>query len=169
MRGYAVTHRSTESPLREPTRIGSPSATLAHVSTPTVSALRERSLLGPAVVLAGVGVAWFTARALQLGDNGPTPCPWRTMTGLDCPFCGATRSAASLADANLVAALDHNALFVLVILPLAVLAWGIWVARSWRGQPAPVIANRTVLVLMGITLGWWVLRLAVPWLGSSAS
>ncbi len=163
-----MTDGSTESPRQEPARIVARSATLAPVSTPTSSALRERSLLGPAVVLAGVGVAWFTARALQLGDNGPTPCPWRTLTGLDCPFCGATRSAASLARGDLVAALDHNALFVLVILPLAVLAWGIWAARSWRGLPAPVIANRTVLVLMGITLGWWVLRLAVPWLGSSA-
>lgn len=125
-------------------------------------------MLGPAVVLAGVGAAWLTVAALRLGDTGPTPCPWRTLTGLDCPFCGATRSAASLARGDVVAALDHNALFVLVILPLAVVAWGIWAARSWRGQPAPVLANRTVAVLMAITLGWWVLRLAVPWLGSSA-
>jgi hypothetical protein len=125
-------------------------------------------MLGPAGVLAGVGVAWVTAAALRLGDSGPTPCPWRTLTGVDCPFCGATRAAASLAHGDVLTALDHNALFVLVILPLAVVAWGIWAARSWRGLPAPVIANRTVLVLMGITLGWWVLRLAVPWLGSTA-
>ena len=55
---------------------------------------------------------------------GPTPCPWRTLTGLDCPFCGATRAAASLAHGDVVGALDHNALFVLVILPLAVAGLG---------------------------------------------
>ncbi|HSO04653.1 MAG TPA: DUF2752 domain-containing protein [Candidatus Limnocylindrales bacterium] len=138
------------------------------MSISTAGAQRSRSMLAPAGVLAGVGVAWLTAAALRLGDSGPTPCPWRTLTGLDCPFCGATRAAASLAHGDVMTALDHNALFVLVILPLAVAAWGIWAARSWRGLPAPVIANRTVLVLMGITLGWWVLRLAVPWLGSTA-
>ena len=137
------------------------------VSTPTTEAARTRSLTSPVAVLVGVSVTWLAVAALRPGDTGPTPCPWRIVTGLDCPFCGATRAAASLAHGDLVTALDHNALFVLVILPLAVLAWGVWAARSWRGQPAPVIANRTVLVLMAVTTGWWVLRLAVPWLGST--
>ncbi|HYN56630.1 MAG TPA: DUF2752 domain-containing protein [Motilibacterales bacterium] len=138
------------------------------MGAPTDDGLRTRSVAGPAAVLAGVSVAWLAVAALRPGDTGPTPCPWRLLTGLDCPFCGATRAAASLASGDLVTALDHNALFVMVILPLAVLAWGIWAARSWRGQPAPVIANRTVLILMAVTTGWWVLRLAVPWLGSTA-
>jgi hypothetical protein len=138
------------------------------VSTSTASARRSRSLRAPVAVVAGVGVAWLAVASLGLADNGPTPCPWRTLTGLDCPFCGATRAAASLARGDIVMALDHNALFVLVILPLALVAWGVWAARAWRGLPSPVIANRTVLVLMAVTAGWWVLRLAVPWLGSTA-
>lgn len=162
-----MTDPSTESPPRTALPIGLGSANLSDVSISTASVQRSRSMLGPAAVLAGVGAAWLTASALRLGDKGPTPCPWRTLTGLDCPFCGATRAAASLAHGDVIGALDHNALFVLVILPLALVAWGIWAARSWRGQPAPVVANRTVLVLMGITAGWWVLRLAVPWLGST--
>jgi hypothetical protein len=171
-----VTDSSTESPPREArplTHCEAPpisacGATLADVSTSTDAAPRSRALVGPAVVLAGVGAAWLTAATLRLGDNGPTPCPWRTLTGLDCPFCGATRAAVSLAHGEVIAALDHNALFVLVILPLSVAAWGVWTVRAWRGQPAPVIANRTVMILMAVTLGWWALRLAVPWLGSSA-
>jgi Protein of unknown function (DUF2752) len=138
------------------------------VSTATASALRRRTLVGPAAALVGVGAAWLTAAAVGPGDNGPNLCPWRSLTGLDCPFCGATRSAASLAHGDVIGALDHNALFVLVILPLALAAWVAWTARAWRGLPGPVIANRTVLALMGLTLGWWVLRLAVPWLGSTA-
>ena len=162
-----MTDPSTESPPRETPRLDVGGANLADVSISTASVQRSRSMLGPTAALAGVGVAWFTVAALRLGDTGPTPCPWRTLTGLDCPFCGATRAAASLAHGDVIGALDHNALFVLVILPLAVLAWGKWAARSWRGLPTPVIANRTVLVLMAITAGWWVLRLAVPWLGST--
>ena len=125
-------------------------------------------MAGPATALVGVVAAWVAVAIVRLGDNGPSPCPWRTVTGLDCPFCGATRAASSLAHGDVVAALDHNAFFVLVILPLAVVAWGVWATRSWRRQRMPLIANRTVLILMAITAGWWVLRLAVPWLGSAA-
>jgi hypothetical protein len=125
-------------------------------------------MLGPAAALAGVIGAWAAVAVVRLGDNGPTPCPLRTTTGIDCPFCGATRAASSLAQGDVVLALDHNAFFVLVILPLAVVAWGVWATRSWRRQRMPLITNRTVALLMAITAGWWVLRLAVPWLGSTA-
>ena len=125
-------------------------------------------MLGPATAMVGVVAAWAAVAIVRMGDNGPSPCPLRTVTGIDCPFCGATRAASSLAHGDVVAALDHNAFFVLVILPLAAVAWGVWATRSWRRQRTPVIANRTVLILMAITLGWWVLRLAVPWLGSTA-
>ncbi len=105
------------------------------MSTSTAAPSAAGACSGRRPSLAGVGAAWLTAAALRLGDTGPTPCPWRTLTGLDCPFCGATRAAASLAHGDVIGALDHNALFVLVILPLAVVAWGVWAARSWRGQP----------------------------------
>ncbi len=130
---------------------------------------RTRRVAGPAAALAGVALAWAAVAALRPGDAGPTPCPWRTLTGLDCPFCGATRAAASLAHGDVMAALDHNAFFVLLILPLAVLAWRAWATRAWRGLPSPTITNRNVAILMGITLAWWILRLLVPWLGSAAS
>ena len=124
-------------------------------------------MIGPATALVGVVAAWAAVAIVRMGDNGPSPCPLRTVTGIDCPFCGATRAASSLAHGDVVGALDHNAFFVLVILPLAVVAWGVWATRSWRRQRMPLIANRTVLILMAITAGWWVLRLAVPWLGST--
>ena len=87
---------------------------------------------------------------------------------MDCPFCGSTRAASDLARGDLIGALDHNALFVLVMLPLAVLAWWVWAVRSWRGARTGH-GQPDVLVLMAVTPGWWVLRLAVPWLGSTAS
>jgi hypothetical protein len=94
---------------------------------------------------------------------------WRSLTGLDCPFCGSTRAAASLGAGDLLGALDHNALFVLAILPLAAGLWLVWSRRSWAGRPPPTIPNRAVLALVALTGIWWVVRLAVPWLGSTAS
>lgn len=120
----------------------------------------------PAVAtLCGVAAAWSAVALVGPDDSGPPLCPWRAVTGLDCPFCGATRSAAALASGDLVAALSHNALFV-VALPAAALAWLAWARASWRARPAPQPSNRAWAVLGAVTLAWWAIRLVVPWLGS---
>ncbi len=129
---------------------------------------RGRELAGPLATFAVVAVSWAAVAALRPGDAGPTPCPWRNLTGLDCPFCGSTRAAVALANGDVLAAVDHNALFVLGVLPLAFLAWGVWLVSAARGRATPIVSTRLVWVLVALTLGWWVLRLAVPWLGSSA-
>ena len=95
-------------------------------------------------------------------------CPWRFITGLDCPFCGSTRAAAALAHGDLMGALDHNALFVVAVLPLAVAAWVLWVRRSRVGRPMPTISTRALTVGFVVVGGWWIVRLLVPWLGSGA-
>jgi hypothetical protein len=133
-----------------------------------VRAGAARRLRGPAAALLGVAVSWAAVALVDPGDGGASLCPWRTLTGLDCPFCGATRAAASLARGDVVEALDHNALLVLVVLPLAAIAWVRWTRRSWQGRATPV-TNRSVAVLGAITLAWWILRWAVPWLGSAAA
>jgi hypothetical protein len=128
-----------------------------------------RRMAGPLVVLAGTAAAWAVVTAVRPRDSGPTPCAWRTLTGLDCPFCGSTRAAASLGRGDVVGALDHNAFFVLGILPLAVVLWVAWATRARRGLAAPTIPTRAVIAVLAITAAWWVLRLVVPWLGSSAA
>lgn len=45
----------------------------------------------------------------------PVVCPLRATTGLDCPLCGASRATAALVRGDVVAALDHNALYVLAL------------------------------------------------------
>lgn len=162
---------SDQPPLATPPREHGRRGTLPHValldSPPRAG--RRRRMAGPLAALGAVSVAWAAAAALDPGDGGPSLCPWRTLTGLDCPFCGATRAAACLAHGQLVAAMDHNALLVLVVVPLALVAWVRWARRAWRGEPSAPVGNRTVAVLMWITVAWWVLRLAVPWLRSTAA
>ncbi len=130
---------------------------------------RARRMAGPLGVLAGAAAAWAVVAVARPGDSGPTPCVWRSLTGLDCPFCGSTRAAASLGSGDLVGALDHNALFVLVLLPLAAALWLAWSRRAWTAQPPPTIPSRAVLGLVALTGVWWIVRLAIPWLGSTAS
>jgi hypothetical protein len=125
-------------------------------------------MLAPVGTLLGVGLAWGAVAWADPGDGGASWCPFRTLTGLDGPFCGATRACAALGRGDLVGALDHNAYLVLVVLPLALVGWVVWARRAWRGEPFPLVATRLVLALMGLTAVWWVLRLAVPWLGSAA-
>ena len=64
-------------------------------------------------------------------------CPTKALTGLDCPGCGGLRACHSLVTGDLVGALDHNAFVVLVLLPLAVVAWVLWLVRAWRGPQTP--------------------------------
>jgi hypothetical protein len=127
---------------------------------------RPRRMAAPVAALGGTAVAWALVTVLRPGDSGPTPCAFRTLTGLDCPFCGSTRAASCLGSGDVVGALDHNAWFVVVLLPLAAGLWAVWAQRSWRGEPAPVIPNRLVLAVVALTVVWWVVRLAVPWLRS---
>ncbi len=154
-------------------RPGAPHATLTAMTLtgmPTTTAPRRlRRMAAPGAALAGVAATWLVVAAADPGDGGPTLCPWRAVTGLDCPFCGATRAAAALGRGDVVAALDHNALLVVVIVPLAIGAWILWARRAWRAGPAVTVTNKAVGILMAVTLAWWALRLAVPWLDSVAS
>ena len=64
-------------------------------------------------------------------------CPFRAVTGLDCPLCGGLRAVQDLVRGDLVAAADHNLLFV-ASLPLLATWWGVWLERSRRGDGASV-------------------------------
>lgn len=102
-------------------------------------------------------------------------CPFKMMTGLDCPGCGITRALHALVTGDVGRALDHNVLFVLA---LPVLLW--WLVRgvigsTGRRPPAPLFAWRTWMTwtLVGTLAAFWALRNLpfgpLPWLASGAS
>ncbi len=85
------------------------------------------------------GVSALAATALlQLWDpnqNGSYGlCPLRLATDWVCPLCGGLRSVHALTNGQLDLAWGLNPL-VVVILPLAVLAWTVWMIRAARGLP----------------------------------
>jgi hypothetical protein len=88
-------------------------------------------VLGATAIGAGVMVFFFNP-----STHGFYPtCVFHSLTGLNCPGCGATRALYALLHGNLRLALKDNALFVVL---LAVLA--IWSARfvflKSKKQPA---------------------------------
>ena len=95
-------------------------------------------------------------------------CPFRAMTGLDCPGCGSMRAIHDLATGHPLAALDQNVLAVLFV-PVLLLAWVAWLRRCWRGEPAPAPHRRWVpLAVLVLVLAFWLVRNlpGVPFLGS---
>lgn len=123
-------------------------------------------MAGP-VLAAGAGILGAAGVMLSRPtDGGLILCPFKAITGWDCPFCGATRATAAVLHGDVVAALDHNAYHVVVLLPLLALAWLTWAAAAWAGRPFPELPNRWWQVLLGTLVAWWAFRLAVPWFHS---
>lgn len=99
-------------------------------------------------------------------------CPLLTLTGLYCPGCGGLRAVHDLAHLDLAGAWDMNPLLVLAA-PIAALAWGRWLARSWgpggwRATPASSRRSSWLAsVVLVVVLAYTVLRnvpALAPWL-----
>ena len=85
-------------------------------------------------------------------------CLFHSLTGWNCPGCGATRAAYQLLHGHLLRALRDNALFILTLVALA--AQGAWlVAQRIRNRPVAFMVPPKVLwAFLVITLAFTVLR-----------
>lgn len=143
---------------------------MATHSTERAARSRARRLAAP---LAAAGAVGLAAVALHVRDPHREGswgfCPLNLVTGLDCPGCGALRAVHHLTDLDVPAAASSNLLLVLVV-PLALLAWAGWVVREWRGGSRPVLTLSTPMVAAAfvVALGFAVLRNlpAGAWLAS---
>ena len=116
------------------------------------------------VAVAAVALAAAAGVAVRGPHLPGVDCPSRTLTGLDCPGCGATRSAAALLDGDLVRAVDHHVLLP-VVAPLLVWAWVAWFATARDGRPRSTVLDRpaaaivTAVVVTAFTVirntGWF--------------
>jgi Protein of unknown function (DUF2752) len=122
---------------------------------PTVRAAHRRRRGGYA---AGAGVL-LTGAVGYVGLVDPHDagavyprCPFKWLTGWDCPFCGGLRMTHDLVHGHLLAAIADNA-FLLVLLPLLT---GLVVVRRRRGV-APLPAPAAIALAVA-ALTWTVLR-----------
>jgi hypothetical protein len=86
-------------------------------------------------------------------------CPFRAMTGLDCPGCGLTRSVYALLHGDVARAVDHNVLVVLLV-PLAVLGFVKWTAGrlGYQGPRLPRYRPWMSVALGVVLFGFLVVR-----------
>jgi hypothetical protein len=133
---------------------------------------RRHRMLAP--LATGVGVLGGLGYLAAVDPNTPGHyplCPTQALFGLDCPGCGALRGTHDLITGNVAGGLDHNVLLI-VFLPLAVVLWGRWVVRAWRGRtPAvsrAVFQRRTTVMITVLVavLAFGIVRNFVPYLGS---
>lgn len=133
---------------------------------------RGRRLVAPLAAAAGVLAATAYIRVVDPNQPGHYPlCPTLALLGVDCPGCGGLRATHALANGDIAAALDNNALFV-VLVPLLVGMWALWAYRAWTGVTPPrsprgeTIARAAPIVVLIIAMAFAVVRNFVPYLGS---
>nr|WP_156763579.1 DUF2752 domain-containing protein [Mycobacterium scrofulaceum] len=112
---------------------------------------RRYVALGTTVVLGGA--LGYVALVDPHNANSLYPqCPFKWLTGWNCPACGGLRMTHDLLHGHLAAAVNDN-VFLLVGIPM--LAGWLLVGRS-RGRPALSTAAWLIMVLA--VIGWTVLR-----------
>lgn len=80
------------------------------------------------------------------------PCPFRLLTGWNCPFCGGLRMVHDVLHADLGAAINDN-VFALAGIPLLALWLLLRYRRGRSSLPVP-----TALTVVVLTIAWTVLR-----------
>jgi hypothetical protein len=119
------------------------------------AALSRRARLCNALATGTLLVGAVTYTGLKdphRSDSLFPPCPFKLLTGWNCPACGGLRMTHDLLHGDLAAAVVDN-VFLLVALP-ALAAWIGW--RRHRGQQ--VMAVPMMVVSAVLVLAWTVLR-----------
>lgn len=110
---------------------------------------------GVASVVVGAGVFLASPERRQFIP----PCPFKAVTGLDCPGCGAARSLVAVSEREFAAAFDHNLLVPFAAVAV-VLAWARWTAAGFGHRIwSPLAGSRASVVVLVTVLTFWVLRL----------
>ncbi len=108
-------------------------------------ALGAGALLGGAVAYVGL------VDPHRPGSLFPA-CPFKLLTGLNCPACGGLRMTHDLLHGDLAAAAVDN-IFLLIGLP-ALLAW---ILLRWRSE-RPIFTVPAIAVITALVISWTVIR-----------
>ncbi|OHT89200.1 DUF2752 domain-containing protein [Mycobacteroides saopaulense] len=131
--------------------------------TTTRAAPLASRLAAPAAV---ASVTAASCAAIWLGDpttpGGVLPvCPFKALTGLDCPACGGLRMVYSLLHGDVLGALRYNAVALVAVAFLAI-CFVAWTRSRWRGEPdwnPPWLRGWVPTITLTVFVAWFVIRL----------
>jgi hypothetical protein len=115
------------------------------------SRARLYGALGTGVLLGGA-IAYVGSVDPHRPDSVFPACPFKLLTGWNCPACGGLRMTHDLLHGDFAAAVVDN-IFLLVGLP-ALLAW---VAVRWRMR-RPILTPSAIAVTAVLAFAWTVVR-----------
>ncbi|HZJ26582.1 MAG TPA: DUF2752 domain-containing protein [Acidimicrobiia bacterium] len=125
----------------------------------TATAVGARRTTHAPLLAGALLAAGCAAVAVVDPTDGPTICPFKAATGLDCPGCGGTRAAHALFRGDLLAAASYN---VLALVAIPFILWGTfaWLTRAFGGRTIRTYAPSlpVTLVALGVLLSFWVVR-----------
>lgn len=108
---------------------------------------RLRAPVTTAAVLAAATGALLLRDPHRHGSWGL--CPFKLVTGWDCPACGGLRAVNDLGHGEVLAAWHSNAVFVSAV-PLLALGWAWWLRRAWTGAPRRRLPVAVEHALIGV-------------------
>jgi hypothetical protein len=115
--------------------------------------------LSSGALVAGIGLANPFAHHLS------PPCPLHALTGLYCPFCGATRATWALTHLRFGLMLHENALYPVMLL-LVAWAWLSWLGRATGYWRLPVPRGRTFGLAVAVVLTAFMVLRNLPGFGA---
>ena len=100
-----------------------------------------------------LGILVFYYFVNPLSNNFIIKCPFKTITGLDCPGCGSQRAVHDLLHGNFKSAFSDNALFI-IALPYAFV--GIlfeWFSLKYRyPKTRKILFGKTAIYIVAVTI-----------------
>lgn len=105
--------------------------------------------------LAGYAAFGLSISTLYATTGIGFPCPFRAVTGWDCPFCGGTRLGSALLHGELAAAFAFNPL-VFVSLVVGLLVGICWVVEAAGGPRVRPPASWQAAVRRVGPSRWWI-------------
>ena len=135
---------------------------LAPPTAPATAAPRTRlrRMVAPTATIGGLALATLAVHLRDPHEKGSWGfCPSAAL-GFHCPGCGGLRAVNDLTNGDLTAAASSN-LVLVVLLPLAVIALGLWTLDRWQGRTRRLswqVLRPGALVLIGVLATFTVLR-----------
>jgi hypothetical protein len=118
---------------------------------PSATSRRTYGALGTGAVLAGAVAYVGIADPHRPGFGFPV-CPFKALTGWNCPACGGLRMTHDILHGDLSAAVVDN-VFLLVGLPMLFA----WLLLRWRSRK-PLMNTPAMVVIVVAAITWTVVR-----------